>query len=44
LLQQGVIWLHKASKLANTDAEINNEIDYIASVFRYYKGDIKNDM
>ena len=31
----GVTWLHRASKLVNQDLEIKNEIDFIASIFRY---------
>ena len=31
----GVTWLHMASKLVNNDIGIKNEIDFIASIFRY---------
>ena len=40
----GVTWLHRAGKLAHKDNVIEKEIDYIASVFRYYTGEIKNDV
>ena len=40
----GVIWLHRAGKLIDKDVQIEKEIDYIASVFRYYTGEIKNDV
>ena len=35
----GVTWLHRASKLVNQDLEIKNEIDFIASVFRYFSSE-----
>ena len=40
----GVSWLHRAGKLAHKDSGIEKEIDYIASIFCYYTGDIKNDV
>ena len=38
-LLSGVIWLHRAGKLANKDVAIGNEVDFIASVFRYYSSE-----
>ena len=35
----GVTWLHRAGKLANNDTGIENEVDFIASVFRYYSNE-----
>ena len=35
----GVIWLHRAGKLAHHDIEIGNEVDFIATVFRYYSSE-----
>ena len=35
----GVTWLHRAGKLANKDVAIGNEVDFIASVFRYYSSE-----
>jgi len=35
----GVTWLHRAGKLAHTDSAINDEVDFIASIFRYYSSE-----
>ena len=35
----GVTWLHRAGKLIDKDIDIMKELDYIASVFRYYRND-----
>ena len=35
----GVSWLHRAGKLAHKDSGIEKEIDYIASIFRYFSNE-----
>jgi len=35
----GVTWLYRASKTVHKDSAIGNEIDYIASVFRYFSSE-----
>ena len=35
----GVTWLHRAGKLAHKDNGIEKEIDYIASIFRYFSNE-----
>ena len=35
----GVTWLHRAGKLVDKDVAISNEVDFIASIFRYYSSE-----
>jgi len=35
----GVTWLHRAGKILDNDVAIMQEMDFIASVFRYYSSE-----
>lgn len=36
MMNDGVLWLHNASKCVDKDVGIDIELTYIASVFRFY--------